>query len=75
LVLFYYQGGTHLFARTSGRSTLMQLQLIFDPSTEDFMKDLKADWRKWTVAERCVAASFVLVMSGTVSALYFLSLG
>jgi hypothetical protein len=51
----------------------MQLQLVFDPSTEDFMKDLKADWRKWTVAERCVAACFV--MSGTVSALYFLGLG
>ena len=49
--------------------------LIFDPSTEDVMKDLKADWRKWTVAERRVAACFVLAMSGTVSALYFLGLG
>ena len=26
LVLFYDQGGTHLFVRTSGQSTLMQLQ-------------------------------------------------
>jgi hypothetical protein len=39
------------------------------------MKDLKADWRKWTVAERRVAACLVLAMSGTVSALYFFGLG
>jgi hypothetical protein len=31
LVLFYDQGGTHLFARTSGRSTLMQLQPFWMP--------------------------------------------
>ena len=75
LVLFCDEGGTHLFARTSGRNSLMQLQLVFDPSTEDFMKDLKADWRKWTVIERRVAACFVLAKSGTISALYFLGLG
>ena len=39
------------------------------------MKDLKADWRKRTITERRVAACFVLAMSGTVSALYFLGLG
>jgi hypothetical protein len=37
------------------------------------MKDLKADWRKWTVAERRVAACFML--ASTVSAFYFLGLG
>ena len=39
------------------------------------MKDFKADWRKWTVAERCIATCFVLAVSGTVSALYLLGLG
>jgi hypothetical protein len=39
------------------------------------MKDLKADWRKWTTAERRVAGCFVVAMSATISTLFFLGLG
>jgi hypothetical protein len=39
------------------------------------MKDLRADWRKWTAGERSVFALFAIAMSGTVSVLLFLGLG
>jgi len=38
------------------------------------MKDLKADWRKWTAVERSIAKCFLVAMSGTISALLFIGL-
>jgi hypothetical protein len=49
--------------------------VLRDRLTEDVMRDLKADWRKWTSAERSIAKCFLLAMSCTISALYFLGLG
>ena len=42
---------------------------------EDVMKDLKADWRRWTRVERIVAVLIALGMSGMVPALLLLSAG
>ena len=39
------------------------------------MKDLKADWRRWTRAERIVAISIALGMTGLVPALLLLAEG
>ena len=39
------------------------------------MKDLKADWRRWTQVERIVAVLIALVMSGMVPALLLLGEG
>jgi len=39
------------------------------------MKDLKADWRRWTRAERIVAVSIVLGMTGLVPGLLLLAEG
>jgi hypothetical protein len=39
------------------------------------MKDLKADWRRWTGVERIAAVSIALGMSGMVPALLLLSAG
>jgi hypothetical protein len=39
------------------------------------MKDLKADWRRWTRAERIVAVFIALGMSGLVPALLLLAEG
>ena len=39
------------------------------------MKDLKADWRKWTRVERIAALFIALGMSGMVPALLLLSAG
>ena len=43
--------------------------------TEDAMRDLKADWRKWNAVERSIAKCFLVAMSGTISALFLLGLG
>jgi hypothetical protein len=42
---------------------------------ETTMKDLKADWRKWTRAEKWLATSFAVATSTIVPALIFLSRG
>ena len=39
------------------------------------MKDLRADWRRWTRAERIVAVFIALGMSGLVPALLLLAEG
>jgi hypothetical protein len=39
------------------------------------MRDLKADWRRWTRVERIVAVFIALGASGMVPALLFLVLG
>ena len=39
------------------------------------MKDLKADWRRWTLVERFVAVLIALGMSGMVPALLLLGEG
>jgi hypothetical protein len=39
------------------------------------MKDLKADWRRWTRAERMVAVFIALGMTGLVPALLLLGEG
>jgi hypothetical protein len=39
------------------------------------MKDLKADWRRWTLVERSVAVLTVLGMSGMVPTLLLISIG
>jgi hypothetical protein len=39
------------------------------------MKDLKADWRKWTQAEKWVVASFAIATSTIVPALFLFGQG
>jgi hypothetical protein len=39
------------------------------------MKDLKADWRRWTLVERSVAVLTVFGMSSMVPTLLFLGTG
>jgi hypothetical protein len=39
------------------------------------MKDLRADWRKWTRSERIAAALFAFATSGMVPALLVLGYG
>ena len=39
------------------------------------MKDLKADWRKWSRAERWLAASFAIATSAIVPVLFVLGEG
>jgi hypothetical protein len=42
---------------------------------EDVMKDLKADWRRWTRVERTAAMFFALGMSSIVTTLLLLGEG
>jgi hypothetical protein len=42
---------------------------------EDVMKDLKADWRRWTRIERTAAMGIALGMSSIVPALLLLGNG
>ena len=39
------------------------------------MKDVKADWRKWTLVERFVAVLIALGVSGMIPALFLLGQG
>jgi len=43
--------------------------------SEAAMKDLKADWRKWSEVERISAALVAFAMSGVVPALLLLNHG
>ena len=43
--------------------------------TEDVMRDLTADWHKWTAAEKIAAVFFALAFSGTIPAFYAFSFG
>jgi hypothetical protein len=43
--------------------------------TDVLVKDLKADWRKWTRAEKWAAASFAIATSTVVPAFLFFGQG
>jgi hypothetical protein len=49
--------------------------LMQEAYREDVMKDLKADWRRWTRVERIVAVFIALGMSSMVPVLLLLSEG
>ncbi len=57
------------------RSSLQHRMVAISGFSEAAMKDLKADWRKWSEVERISAALVAFAMSGVVPALLLLNHG